>query len=320
MDKIFIGVSNNQVMLSDRSGKGKGLVCNLCNFTVIDLETTGLDPKYDDIIEVGAVRYRNGEAVAEFSSLVNPGYKIDEFISELTGITNEMLIVAPSIKEILPKYLEFIGTDVVVGHNVNFDINFIYDNAMQINGAVFSNDYLDTMRLSRRLFPEHRHHRLKQLVSRFQLNTKPTHRATSDCKATAECLFYMYEYIDANGIEYNSLLPRRSKNIRATDVVADSSIEFDKDHPLFEKKCVFTGVLEKMLRKEAMQLVVNIGGSCGDRVTQDTNYLILGNNDYCKSIKGGKSSKHKKAEQYKLEGYDIEIISEDIFYDMFNIN
>ena len=82
------------------------------------------------------------------------------------------------------------------------------------------------------------------------------------------------------------------------------------------KLCVFTGTLERMLRKDAMQAVVDLGGQVGNSVTKKTNYLILGNNDYCPLITEGKSSKQKKAESLKLAGNDIEIISEDVFYDM----
>ena len=71
-----------------------------------------------------------------------------------------------------------------------------------------------------------------------------------------------------------------------------------------------------MVRKDAMQLVVNFGGSCGDNVTAKTNFLILGNNDFCSSIKDGKSSKQKKAEALILKGNDIEILSENVFYEM----
>ena len=71
-----------------------------------------------------------------------------------------------------------------------------------------------------------------------------------------------------------------------------------------------------MSRRDAAQFVVDFGGICDEGITKKTNYLILGNNDYCKTIKDGKSTKHKKAEQYKLNGYDIEIISEDVFYNM----
>lgn len=71
-----------------------------------------------------------------------------------------------------------------------------------------------------------------------------------------------------------------------------------------------------MQRKDAMQLVLDLGGEVGNSVTAKTNYLILGNNDYCSSIKDGKSNKHKKAEELKLKGKDIEIITENIFYEM----
>ena len=91
---------------------------------------------------------------------------------------------------------------------------------------------------------------------------------------------------------------------------------FDETHPLYGKVCVFTGTLEKMIRKEAVQLVLDLGGICDNSVTKKTNYLILGNNDYCSSIKGGKSNKQKKAEELRLKGNDIEIIPEDVFYDM----
>lgn len=90
-------------------------------------------------------------------------------------------------------------------------------------------------------------------------------------------------------------------------------------NPLYHSVCVFTGTLEKMTRREAMQIVKDLGGECGDSVTKKTNYLVLGNNDFCKTIKGGKSNKQKKAEKLKLEGIDINVISESVFYEMAGI-
>ena len=118
--------------------------------------------------------------------------------------------------------------------------------------------------------------------------------------------------------EFKRSFQKHYKNqdkLKAKDIIADVN-EFDVDNLLYQKVCVFTGELERMPRKEAMQIVVNLGGICGDGVTSKTNYLILGNNDYCKTIKDGRSSKQKKAEELKLKGQDIEIISEDVFYDM----
>ena len=94
----------------------------------------------------------------------------------------------------------------------------------------------------------------------------------------------------------------------------------DETNPLYGKECIFTGTLEKMIRKEAQQLVVNFGGHCGKNITKKTDFLILGNNDYYKSIKDGKSSKQKKAERLNLKGQDIKIILENVFYQMISLD
>lgn len=103
--------------------------------------------------------------------------------------------------------------------------------------------------------------------------------------------------------------------LKSSDIVA-STQNFDPSHPLYGKVCVFTGTLEKMTRKDAMQLVADLGGINGDSVTKKTNYLILGNNDYCPLIKDGKSNKQKKAESLILNGADLAILPENTFYDL----
>lgn len=103
------------------------------------------------------------------------------------------------------------------------------------------------------------------------------------------------------------------KAIKPTEAV------IDEDGFFYNRHVVFTGKLEKMLRKDAMQLVVNLGGILDNSVNKQTNYLILGDNDYNAILKGEKSSKHKKAEKLKLEGQDIEIIDERTFYDLLEV-
>jgi DNA polymerase-3 subunit epsilon len=93
---------------------------------------------------------------------------------------------------------------------------------------------------------------------------------------------------------------------------------FNEDNPLFNQVCVFTGALEGMTRAEAMQAVVNLGGKCGDGVTKETNYLVVGSLEYSSGLKGAKSSKMLKAEKYLLEGQDIHTISERTFVDLLN--
>lgn len=301
----------------DRPQKGKSLLAFPRDFVVLDLETTGLFPQYDEIIEVACLRVRDLAVIGSFHSLVHPEYEIDEFITELTGITNEMLSDAPTIDAVLPQIKDYIGDDIIVGHNVNFDINFLYDAFHNIMQLPFSNDYVDTMRLSRRILPTLQHHRLRDMVSYFNISSTGAHRAFCDCESTLSCYRHLLDIASSSG-DIGAYLKSFIKVRKSLDLrnITSETTEFDPQHPLFEKHCVFTGALERMTRAQAAQLVVNLGGICDNGVTKKTNFLILGNNDYCKTIKDGKSSKQKKAEQYKVEGFDIEIIPESIFYDL----
>ncbi len=297
----------------ERDYKGKSLFESMSDYTAIDIETTGLDPQWCEIIEIAAIKVRGDSVVEQFQTLVKPIEPIPDFIESLTGITNNMVCNAPSISDALLPFLDFIGDDTLVGHNVNFDINFLYDFLINTHDKPLSNDYLDTMRIARRFLKELKHHRLSDLIDFFQINIDKQHRALSDCFATYSVYQKLKEYSDQNHLTWAA--PSKRIDIHSILRQVDES-ELDPTHPLFGKICVFTGKLEMFSRKDAMQIVVNLGGECGNGVTKKTNYLILGNNDFCSNIKGGKSSKQKKAEQYMLDGLDIQIISESVFYDM----
>ena len=178
-----------------RPYKGQSLLAALDDFTVVDIETTGLSPRWSAIIELGAVKFRGGKPADEASLLINPGFDLPPAITELTGITDDMLWTAPPLIDVLPFFLDFVGGDVILGHNVNFDVNFLYDKALAIGLAPLSNDFVDTMRISRKLYPEHKHHRLCDLCQRFGVVPETAHRALADCYATAACYEYMKPYI-----------------------------------------------------------------------------------------------------------------------------
>ena len=299
-----------------RTHKGKSLLLFPEDYTVVDIETTGFDPMFDEIIEVAGIKYRGRNEVGRFQSLVKPDDGIPDYITALTGISNEMVADAPSIEDVLPRFLEFIGEDLVVGHNVHFDVNFIYDYAEDFELKPFSNDLVDTLRLSRRLYPELQSHKLSALAAHFGVEPDGEHRALADCVTTQKCLSAMDAYAAQNGGISESaedLYRKLSKTI-----VAETS-DFDPDSLIYGRTFAFTGKLERMTRKEAMQAVVNAGGHCTDGVVAETNYLVLGNNDYCKAIKDRKSAKQKKAEKMKLNGADIESISESVFCDMLGV-
>ncbi len=307
-----------------RPEKGASIIGFPEKYVVVDLETTGLSPDWDRIIEIGAIKVENGKIVDTFQQLIYPDCEISSFIENLTGITNEMLANAPNIDKVLPLFDKFVGNSIVVGHNVNFDINFLYEDYQLILNKPFSNAFIDTMRISRKLYPDLEHHRLIDVIFHLKVTGSDLHRALNDCEYTYKC----YEYMKKEILEtYGSLESfqalfknnHHSKSIDLTKLIADND-KFDETHRLYKKVCVFTGTLEKYSRQQAAQIVVNLGGTCGNLVTKKTNYLILGNNDYCSSIKNGKSTKQQKAEEYKLKGQDIEIIPESVFYDMISEN
>lgn len=306
----------------NRAGKGKCMISFPSDYVVVDLETTGFSPTYDDIIELCAIRVRNNEIVDCFVSLINRDEEIciDGFISELTGITQDMINSAPDIKDIFPKFLDFIGSDVIVGHNTNFDINFIYDRTMQIIGKPFTNDFIDTMMFSRRLYKNDRHHRLVDLAKRFSIDYSGSHRSKKDCEITKDCYDALYREVIASYGSENEFLKIKKQTASAicSHDTSTNITDFNKSHILYGKVCVLTGTLEKMTRKEAMQIICDLGGINANSITKKTNLLILGCNDYCKSIKDGKSNKQKKAEKMQLDGFDISIIPEDVFYEMIN--
>lgn len=308
------GIANS--IKTERVGKGKSILDLPSSYVVVDIETTGLSPSYDEIIEISAIRYIDGDKSAVFETLIKPNCEISGYITELTGITDAMVEDAPDINSVIRDFKDFVGDDIIVGHNVNFDINFLYDNLNNCYDEILTNNFIDTMRVARRVLTDLKHHRLKDIADYYGIDYEQAHRATIDCEICNSCFVALKRDVEQKGI---SLETKRDysnrKKLSAKDITTDIT-EFDEEHPLFGKVCAFTGTLEKMQRKDAMQLVANLGGIPGDGVTKKTNYLVLGNNDYCKAIKDGKSTKQKKAEQLILEGADLAIIPEQVFYDL----
>lgn len=284
------------------------------NYCVIDTETTGLSSYYDEVIEIGLLKVRNNVIVEKYSQLIKPKEEIDSFITSLTGITNEMLQDMPVIEEVKDTILEFIGDDIIVGHNTSFDIRFLNVN---FDGAV-CNKYIDTFQFVRKLYPELSKHRLSDLTEHLNIKNNE-HRALSDCISTKQLYDSMKKMMNEKGLTIGTLWRHNQNKIDISAIKSDN-IEVNEDNFFFEKHVIFTGKLEKMSRKEAMQMVVNVGGILDKTVNKETNYLILGNNDYNFILKGKKSSKHIKVEKLKLEGQDINIIDEFTFYDIIGMN
>lgn len=172
-----------------RPGRGKSLIASPDDYVCLDLETTGLSPADDWILEVAAYRVRDGFVEDRYVSLVRPGelQKVSAFITKLTGITQKMVADAPLPEKVLPELFGFIGEDMVLGHNTCFDMNFLYDGALKAGLQPISNDFTDTMRISRRICTDLPDHKLGTVAAFLGVVPNGAHRAAADVETTIGC-------------------------------------------------------------------------------------------------------------------------------------
>jgi len=225
-------------------------VKKLSTYTVIDLETTGLNPQTCEIIEISAVKIENNMQTEVFTELVKPSVKLSQDIIDLTSITNDMLSSSPSINIILPKFLDFIGNDVLVGHNIDFDTNFLSVACQRLH-LKFNAKVVDTLSLSKLYYPELPDHKLGTVCHYLNVENSNAHRALSDCLATQEVFEIMQKEImptvrDMNMIKlkevknkYGTVYKTKTKAIQELkkilqDVVSDNVLTEDEVYRLKE--------------------------------------------------------------------------------------
>jgi DNA polymerase III epsilon subunit family exonuclease len=154
---------------------------------VFDLETTGLNPHHDRIIEIGAQKFVNGELVGEFSTLIACPYPLSQVITQITGITDEMLVGQPPVEQVLEEFLSFMQGCILVAHNAIFDIGFIKASLKRM-GVELAWPTFCTLKLARQLLPELGRNNLDTLADHFGLEFEARHRSIGDVKVTAAVL------------------------------------------------------------------------------------------------------------------------------------
>lgn len=166
------------------------------NYVVLDIETTGFTPKSDKITEIGAVKIRDGEEAGTFSELINPGRKLPERITEVTGITDDMLKGKRNINEVLPDFIRFCDTDVIVGHNLMFDYSFIKANAVNMN-LKFEKSGIDTLKIAKKHLNGLESRKLDYLCSYYGIEDKEHHRAYNDAAVTYRLYLKLAELFES---------------------------------------------------------------------------------------------------------------------------
>lgn len=279
------------------------------DYTVIDVETTGLQPGKDKLIEVSAVRIRDGNVTETFQHYINPYIPVPE--DTPTNLTNDFLQNYPTADTVLPQFLTFLGSDTLVGHNITFDLGFLRTES----GKFIPNDTIDTCTMSRRCL-ELPDYKLSTLCDFFGIQHDSDHTANGDCLSA----FELYErLLCIKGIQEEQ--PRRSHTKRPDNhqdpytepPVSNYTESTAIMNALAEKKpdlctgykIVFTGVFLRLSRITAEKFIVATGGETGN-LTKNTSCLVQG-----RELNAASNGKSRKTVQAEERG--IPIISEEDF-------
>jgi len=156
------------------------------SFVAFDLETTGLDPRLDQIAEIGAVKFDNKGLIARFSTLVNPGIPMPPEAGRINHISDEMLAGKPEIEEILPEFLDFIENSILIAYNAPFDCGFINEKLRTTSCPALPNPIADVLVFARESFPGQRSYSLQKLAAELGIPAQDAHRAEDDARLCME--------------------------------------------------------------------------------------------------------------------------------------
>ena len=152
------------------------------DYVVLDLETTGLSPNKNEIIEIAAIKVKNDKVLEVYNKLIKPDNGISEFITSITDISKEMIENAPNIKDVIKEFNDFINDEIIIGYNICFDLNFISDKSIKHLGKDINNKYIDVMKLVKTVFPQIKHYKQTDIADLFNIDTDSAHRALKDCE------------------------------------------------------------------------------------------------------------------------------------------
>lgn len=283
-------------------------------YLFIDVETTGLNPAKDAIVQISALRFFGQKAVDGLNSYVNPQCPIPWKATEIHGITDEKVQDAPTIDKIKEPFMNLAKGAILVGHNVTFDLNFL-DHVF--HGALDGMEYIDTLWVAKKVL-DLPNYRLETLADYAEFYPEGGfHDSLTDCTATAAIFFRLA--FDKPGLAqiYHSKASAKVESSFSGPVhykeIVPHAVPTDVDHPLYGKRIVFTGELS-ITRREAAQMAVDVGANVTGSISGKVDYVVAGV-PYSETVgPDGMSGKLKKARELNALGKaSIEIISEDEF-------
>ena len=281
----------------DRYIDGKLLVGYPDDYTVLDIETTGLNPQNDYITEISAIKYRNNRRVDEFSSLVKPDFSIPYYITRLTGIDDAMVADAPAIDEVILSFMDFLADDIIAGYNVGFDLSFIAENLAGYYAKRLANNYVDVMKLAQNELPFLGRYKQTAVAEYFNIATAGAHRALVDCNICNGC----YQKLKELAVADYRLPPQQRELVLAQSA---SSLK-----PLADKQIVLLGSFDSLYVKNVWEILTALGASVAQHVTASADMVIVGTADA--SVCDGADL--QLAISMKSAGKNIYILKEDVF-------
>lgn len=301
-------------------------------FVAIDFETANSDRA--SACSIGIVIVKDSKIVNTKYWLIRPHELFfDPFNVSIHGITEEDVKDKPEFGKLWPEIKEYLDKNLVIAHNASFDLSVLRHLLNQYSIDYPEFPYTCTWYISKKVWQGLNSYCLDNVANHLSIQFQH-HNALEDAKACSlialeacknknsatiseltETLKLRQGYLRAN--EYNPVLDKEcSYSLRVKDIKPEKS-NFDENCPVYNKAFVFTGTLESMARKQAMQKVVNVGGICHQSVREDTDYLVIGIQDYKKLKDGKRSNKMIEAEDLIKRDFNIEILKEDDFLNMF---
>ena len=298
--------SNSDTRSSGGSSKGRLLYEKLRDYTVIDLETSSKYANQAHIIELAAVKVRKGKITSQYSTLVKPSEPVSDEVTRITGITNEMLTSAPDISKKLKEFLQFIGNDVILGHNIcSYDVNVINYTCAALGIPPLMNDMVDTLHYAKKCEISVYNYRLPTLSRYFHIQ-HDAHRALNDCIAN----HYVYEKLKPvyNGVYHKPIdrTAQSKENMRVCTI--------NPEYDITGRSIVLTGDFEIAEREDIQNKLENLGAVLKRDISSKTDYLLIGSLGDSRWYYGSYGRKIAKALELQGQGNPIKMIEEDQFF------
>lgn len=279
----------------------------LKNYVVLDTETTGVDRYSDQMVEIAILTVSNGKITDEYATLIHSTIPIPAAATEVNGITNADLASAPRLADVVPEIARRIDGQIIVGHNITFDLAFVSRALANLDG-VQDFVYIDTLALARNYIPG-KSHRLQALASRLRLQSGIAHRALGDAYTTNALLQYCIKketLSSADFEKYDKARKAHQKEVRAAEFAWS---------PLYDKNFTFTGDFSDD-RDQLEDLLTEVGANLREKVNTKTAYLVVG--DISHLPEWALERKYNKAQALIESGQHITILNEQQYKNLIN--